>query len=1040
LPRKLSFCLPRYRSAPALCAAIFHSFILAQVASAQTWTREGPGTFLWSDPANWTAPPISSPQTHLTFGSLADVPYVAQNDLPSPFVLNRLDVGGAAQVRITGAPLTFVGTAALPAALTQTSVTPFRIDAPIQLATPITFTTTIPGTLFTLAGPISGTGGLIVDGNVSLSLGRFGQAAGPLTFAGGTLIRSAALELFGDSISLGSGVVTLASGRLTAHPINPLSQQTIVNELRVEGESIARTENSSPLLLSNHVTLAGTLRGPSMIFPAGKQLRIDQSVVAKPSIIPLQSTPAALTQINSDIVDVGIGPASAFNPLTLRAGTTDLVVSGAANTYAGGTIIEPNDYGSGAFVQLAPQSSLGRSGATVKSNARLRLTAMTNLAPGRKVVVEKGGIVELGGALGVTTQSVSLLDPASEGMLALTNSPASGLDLAGLDKLILGTLTTAAIVNPFAPAASAYRVAAPGGANLHIRREGAAPVLGGANALVVGGIGMNGIVYMPTANTYTGGTTLLSGSLQVWSDALGLGDVRIEGGALLHRIAPDALGPAAKLIVADGAAYLGMPNRHSGGTLVTGGRLAVEHPQALGSGNLTLAGGLISTALAVPNPVTLTGDVQLEGGDQPTGALAGPITLAGNVTLRPRNIFTLAGDIARSPGDPEPLSIISSGALIVSGVNNIYPGGTTISGDGAVLVAPGSRLGAGDVTLNSGELINLSPAGPVTGASKLIVRGGVAKMRSLTSYAGGTIVTGGMIEADADFALGDGQVRITGGVLKPTGAPRTLGGTVIVQGAGAIDLAGQDLTLANLSGDGSVRNSGAVQRSLTITGALAPADYPLPAIGTLTISQSAGGSPATLQLVPGSVTRLQLAGTIPGLSHDRIVSTGPVLLHGTLELTRDTAYHPTPGQTLDVVFYGSSEGRFDTITGLAAGNGLAFAPQYLSDRLRLLVTFQGDANADLVVNHADFLALRAHFGQRNADWSTGDFTGDGIVTFADYQALALNFGRSAANPQALAPPPTLDATDVPEPAALALLTLAISNLCLTRAAAPRSGS
>jgi autotransporter-associated beta strand protein len=129
-----------------------------------------------------------------------------------------------------------------------------------------------------------------------------------------------------------------------------------------------------------------------MIFPAGKQLRIDQSSVARPSIIPLQSTPGTLTQINSDIVDVGVGAAGAINPLTLRAGPTDLVVAGPANTYAGGTVIQATTAGPArSFGDRRPHGSCRR---RRQGERGLGLTAMTN-PPGR-APSERGG-VELAG-------------------------------------------------------------------------------------------------------------------------------------------------------------------------------------------------------------------------------------------------------------------------------------------------------------------------------------------------------------------------------------------------------------------------------------------------------------------------------------------------------------------------------------------------------------------------------------------------------------------------------------------------------------------
>jgi autotransporter-associated beta strand protein len=992
LIRRVFPLLSHRRFAPTLWAAAALCAWFPAAAAAQTWTREGPGTFLWSDPANWTSSaPIPSIPAQLTFNAKTTTPFVAQNDFPVPFLLNLLSIGGAAQGRITGNALHLVSST-VPPQVTHTGGTAFRIDAPIELGDPTTFTAWIPASVLTLTGPISGNGSLAVTAHLNLSLGRIGLTAAPLTFSGGTLVQNSALDLFGDSAPIGTGVVTLADGGLTAHPITPGLTTTLTNELRIEGTSILRSEDSTKLQLANHVTLAGVLQGPALSFVAGKQLRIDQSTRGPRSIIPIQTTAGLFTQVSANIVDTGVGAAGAINSLTLRAGNTDLLLAGTANTYAGGTIIEPNEYGNAAFVEIAPTSSLGQGGATVQKDATLRLTSLSNLASGKKVRVERGAFVELAGDLEISTQSVELIDSSSEGVLLVNSISSDGLDLTGHDKLILGALTASVIGKPYTPAASTYRLAAPNGATLYVRRSVGTPaVLVNANALIVGQEGMNGSVLLQTPNTYTGGTTLMGGSLYVSTGSLGAGDVEVAAGALYQRAANNALGPAAHLTVSGGAAYLGSANVYAGGTTLTGGRLSVEHPQALGTGPLNLTGGVLTTAFAIANPVRITGaDVQLEGGDPSSGtgdpgggALAGPIALSGNSILRPRNLFTLSGDIARTPGDTGTLSIVSSGTLVVGGANNTYGGGTILSGDGDILIAPGSRLGSGDVALTAGQLVNLSSAGPVTGPARLVVHGGVAGMRAAANYSGGTILTGGVVEVDADNALGTGLVQVGGGTLRLLGAPRTLSNTVIVGAGGSLDLAGHNLNAISLF------------------------------------------------LTSGAKTRLELAGTSPD-AYDRLTTAGPVVFGGQLELAHENSLAASPGQALDVALFGSSSGHFETITGASLDGGLALAPQYLPDRLRLLATFAGDANADLRVDNADFLALRDHFGKIGATWTDGDFTGDGLVGFADYQALALNFGHSATSPQASFTPPTLDAVIVPEPAGLALMITASAAFLIAR--------
>ena len=58
----------------------------------------------------------------------------------------------------------------------------------------------------------------------------------------------------------------------------------------------------------------------------------------------------------------------------------------------------------------------------------------------------------------------------------------------------------------------------------------------------------------------------------------------------------------------------------------------------------------------------------------------------------------------------------------------------------------------------------------------------------------------------------------------------------------------------------------------------------------------------------------------------------------------------------------------------------------------LLVAAPGDTNLDGEIGRADFLTLRAHFGQAGADWDAGDADYSGAVDFRDYLALKRHVG------------------------------------------------
>jgi hypothetical protein len=69
-------------------------------------------------------------------------------------------------------------------------------------------------------------------------------------------------------------------------------------------------------------------------------------------------------------------------------------------------------------------------------------------------------------------------------------------------------------------------------------------------------------------------------------------------------------------------------------------------------------------------------------------------------------------------------------------------------------------------------------------------------------------------------------------------------------------------------------------------------------------------------------------------------------------------------------------------------------PSEYSALIRAQIPFPGDANADGMVNTADFTALFKHYNKPGGQ-GDGDFNHDGFVNFADFQLLENWFGRSA---------------------------------------------
>src|SRR5262249_47457413 len=115
--------------------------------------------------------------------------------------------------------------------------------------------------------------------------------------------------------------------------------------------------------------------------------------------------------------------------------------------------------------------------------------------------------------------------------------------------------------------------------------SGASGIVGQAALAMTG----SGAVTISTSNSYSGGTTISSGSLTATgSQALGTGSITQSGGTL-SLAAPESVSSVS----------------------LSAGRLNIGHPQALGNGTLTIGGGTIdnssgsSLALATNNPLNL---------------------------------------------------------------------------------------------------------------------------------------------------------------------------------------------------------------------------------------------------------------------------------------------------------------------------------------------------------------------------------------------------------------------------------------------------
>jgi len=334
----------------------------------------------------------------------------------------------------------------------------------------------------------------------------------------------------------------------------------------------------------------------------------------------------------------------------------------------------------------------------------------------------------------------------------------------------------------------------------------------------------SGTLTLTGTNTYTGGTTISAGTLQLGDDTTLTGSIV---GNITNNSALIVANPA-NLTLAGAISGTGTLAKNGAGTLIL-------------TGASTFSGGTTIT----------TGSVQLGNGTSTDGSLAGNITnnatlVFANVNaLTSNNVISGAGNLTKSAG----------GTLTITGSNS-YSGGTTINGGSVAValdaasgnaplgVAPGTTTpnnvvlnGGGlsataSLTLNSNRGIGLGPAAGGTGGTGtldvasgqtmtyngVVASAGNTGTNNLIKSGAGTLMLGGVNTYSGNTSISGGTLYVIGSLPATgsvtVGSSNRLGGTGSV-GATTVDAGGtieagynglNSLTLASLAfaGIGSV--------------------------------------------------------------------------------------------------------------------------------------------------------------------------------------------------------------------------------------------
>ena len=673
-------------------------------------------------------------------------------------------------------------------------------------ATSYTGGTTVAAGSFELAG----NGSLYAGGAVAVNAGAAFTIAG-LTAAGttiGDLSGGGTVALGDKSLTLGtsnstdfSGVITgnagsivkNGSGTFALFGANDYTGATTVNAgtLLVNGNQAAATGLTSVL---NGATIggSGTIGGDVTVADGG---------TLAPGNSPGTLTIAGnLSLAAGSILDFEFGEANvaggALNDLVEVGG--DLVLDGTINVDVsaggdfGGGVYRVFNYGgtltdNGLALGTMPAGSEVTVQTAVAGQVNLVNTAGLDLSfwdgdggPKFDGVIDGGdGVWHLGGTDSNWTEPTGIVNAAyAEGTFAIfagtggvvtvdnDNGPvtASGMQFASDDYLITGEALT--LVGPSVD----IRVGDGSTAGGEYVATIAADLTGGA-ALEKTDLGT---LILTGANSYTGGTTVAAGTLQLGDGGAGgsiIGDV-VNDGVLAFNHASDTVftgdvsGTGFLLKQGDNSLVLTGANEHSGGTTIAAGTLQIG-----------------------------------DGGT--TGSIVGDIANEGTLAFDREDVTTFAGTISGNGS----LRQDGTGTLVLSGSNN-FAGGTTIAAgtlqlgdggtDGSIV---GNVVNDGTLAFNRSDAIIFDDL--ISGSGSVVQDGpGIVTLGGANSYAGRTLVNAGGL-----FLEGD-QTAATG--LTVVGSGARLGGSGI---------AGGDMTVADGAAI-SPGSNGASPGMLTVNGAL----------------------------------------------------------------------------------------------------------------------------------------------------------------------------------------------------------------------------
>jgi len=538
----------------------------------------------------------------------------------------------------------------------------------------------LPGSVLNLSGlSLGGTGGVNLVGRGTIELAGTLHATGGshLVAADVTLVPAANFRIeTGARLTIG-GLVS--GGALSKQGAGTLQLATGYTSMETATISEGRLELGNgvgvPVIGDNQLSIAGGQvraiylgSGAELSFNVTRNVTFTNLEILGPGAANVSSVnPNYLVNWKNGLSEVTINPGGVVDLATLNT-QSNLRVSEATFTYGQTTLSVTN-----------PILITGSLGLEISGGGHV---AFSGVISGSGTLVKgRTGVVTLAGS-----NSFAGGTRINDGTLVSLNANALGIGevaLAATSKLVLNLVGSGTISN----------------------------LLSGPGSVVKSGTGT--LTLANSANNFNGGTTVTSGSLQVNSDGvLGSGSVSlapstcllVSGGAGSSvMLANNLSGTGSLMLNSPATVSLTGFNTLTGGIAMSAGTLTVSSTTPLGTGALSLSGGILylSAPVKLTTPLVLS---KVSGLESSAGASILGAGLSGTGTLQ------LTGELAGSIN-------VTSGAVTISGgaVNSLVKAGT-----GTLTLSSTTQL-AGSAVVSAGTLVLTDATQTLANVTTLIV-------------------------------------------------------------------------------------------------------------------------------------------------------------------------------------------------------------------------------------------------------------------------------------------------------------------------------